>query len=232
MIAMDVFILGNDLTVHWAIYTEEGNAFPLEDKEISVHMMNGRSRHAVPEFSVSGNVVSWTFKGKSQTVIGDYTLVMEARSGNGRMLTMAYPDAFRLVFPDCGEDDGHEGLLSDRELTLMSKVSIIRLSPILPTIGENGNWWVDGEDTGVSAHGTRIGKVTAEIVMIGEGESPHVDVKESGTDAEKNYHFVFHLMKSQEYESELSVSPDRLEFGPEGGTKSIEINSNDSWTVE
>ena len=46
---------------------------------------------------------------------------------------------------------------------------------VIPTIGENGNWWVNGKDLGVQA--------VAEVPVIGENGNWWVDGKDSGVSA-------------------------------------------------
>ena len=151
------------MTVLWAVYERDCvTPYNLSDKEVRMYMTHDRGREEVtvektslPDGSVN-NVVRWFWPGNRQRVLGPYTLTLEILTSVGkRTIRKDVCDAFVLVGRDCmcNEDEGDAIINEGGELTLASNLDIYRISPIIPQIGENGNWWVDGSDTGRPSKG-------------------------------------------------------------------------------
>lgn len=175
---IDEVIQGTDIHIAWAINTSSGDSYPLEGKNISVYMINGRSTIQVDDFSVNGNTVSWIFRGKDQKTIGNYMLRIIERANKGRMITIDRCNAFRIVFTGYCANEAQEGLVDEEyNLTLSSEVSVIRMRPVIPVIGDNGNWWIDGEDTGKIAYNNIYDCGRADTVY---GGARHLDCGGAG----------------------------------------------------
>ena len=148
---MNEVVIGSDIKLIWAIFSETGGTIPLEDKDLSLYMLNGRGNVKVEDFQVSGNKLQWTFRGKDQKAIGDYSVRIEIRSGE-RMLNIVENDIFRLIFSGVTGENHQEGIVDNNSVYFSSKVSVVQLFPVIPVIGENGHWWIDGKDTGKLAY--------------------------------------------------------------------------------
>jgi hypothetical protein len=155
---MGRYRIGNDMTILWAINDRNGAALPLNDKEVHLYYTCARGRYEADIEIQDDNVVVWNFLGNKQRVLGSYTLTLEILQSNGkRTIKKDICNAFVLVGKDCEEDyDNGEAHISEgREITLASKLDIYRISPVIPYIGEDGHWYIDGEKTDWTADGSR-----------------------------------------------------------------------------
>jgi len=153
---MERFRIGYDMTVFWSISDRNEAALPLVDKEVHLYYTCERGRYEADIEISGGNVVVWHFLGKDQRALGTYDLTIEVFQSNGkRTIRKDLCKAFALVGKGCCEntEEGEANINEGGELTLASSLDIYRISPIIPQIGENGNWFVDGVDTGRPAKG-------------------------------------------------------------------------------
>lgn len=150
------------MTILWSINDRDGADFPLKDKEVHLYYTCERGRFEAEIEIQDSNVVAWHFYGKDQRALGSYTLTLEILQSQGkRSIKKDICNAFVLVGKECEEKyykedaDVNEG----GEVVLASDLDIYRMSPIIPQIGANGNWFVDGVDTNSSSKGPK-GEVT------------------------------------------------------------------------
>lgn len=160
---MNRYRIGFDMTVLWAIHERDGfTPYNLTDKEVRLFMTHNRGREEVevvkthlPNGSVN-NVVQWFWPAYRQRVLGPYTLTLEILTSAGkRTIRKDVCEAFEMVGRDCmaSDDEDEANINEGGVITLASSLDIYRISPIIPEIGENGNWIVDGVDTGKPARG-------------------------------------------------------------------------------
>ena len=138
------------MTILWAVNDRDGKALPLKDKEVHLYYTCERGRFEA-DIEIQDNVVAWHFLGSAQRVLGGYTLTLEVLQSNGkRVIRRDICDVFTLVGKWCEENHNKEDgeINKGGEINLVSELEIYRISPIIPIIGENGNWWIDGQDTG------------------------------------------------------------------------------------
>lgn len=159
---MDIprFRIGNDLTILWAISNRDGSPYNLENKVVRLFVTNERGREEVtatleklPD-GTTNNVIRWEFKSAKQKVLGLYTLTAEIYvSEESKAIKRDYCKAFSLVGSSCEEcTDGDDPVVKDGgELVLSSRLDVFRLSIPRLEIGTNGNWFIDGADSGHSA---------------------------------------------------------------------------------
>ena len=90
-------------------------------------------------------------------MLGSYGLTLEVLQSDGkRAIRKDICEAFTLVGKSCFEEtEGEANVLEGGEIVLSSELDIYRISPIVPTIGLNGNWWIDGKDSGYLASTAR-----------------------------------------------------------------------------
>lgn len=150
---MERYRIGEDLHVLWAVHEKNGEAYPLEDKDVHLYMVNGRGRTEV-EIDVQGNVVHWEYLGVDQRCLGDHTLTLEVFS-NSRRVMRRDVCPFTLVPKSCMEKSNEkaDALAEGNTLTLTTALDVYRIQPVIPTVGENDNWYVDGLDTGFPSRG-------------------------------------------------------------------------------
>lgn len=150
------------MTILWSINDRNGAAMPLHGKEVHLYYTCERGRFEADIEIQDGNVVVWHFYGKDQRVLGSYTLTLEILQSQGkRSIRKDVCNAFVIVGKGCEEkyDNKEANINEGGEITLVADLDIYRISPIIPYVGYNGNWFVDGVDTEQPARGPR-GEVT------------------------------------------------------------------------
>lgn len=114
---------GNDIGIAWAI--KSGDApFSLEGKDIAFYLSTPYGKVEIKDYTISGNVITWTFYGKDQSYLGNYSLVLVINEDVTGMVTTDYCDFVRLVSRSCeasGEDDG----VQTEVIELTSEVSVV-----------------------------------------------------------------------------------------------------------
>ena len=146
------------MTILWSINDRNGAALPLNDKEIHLYYICERGRFEAEIEIQDNNVVVWHFYGKKQKTLGNYSLTLEIIQSQGkRTIKKDICNAFTLVSRGCSEicPSGEAHIKEGGEITLATDLDIYRISPIIPQIGDNDNWWVDGNDTGKPARGEK-----------------------------------------------------------------------------
>ena len=99
---------GNDIGIAWAI--KSGDApFSLEGKDISFYLSTPYGKVEIKDYTITKNVITWTFYGKDQSYLGNYSLILVINEDVTGMVTTDYCDFVRLVARSSeasGEDDG------------------------------------------------------------------------------------------------------------------------------
>lgn len=148
--------IGNDMTIIWSVTNKDGSSFPLAGKEVHLYYTCERGRFEA-DIQIQDNVVAWDFAGRDQRALGGYTLTLEViQPGGKRIIRKDICNAFTLVGKGCEENDapGDADINEGGEITLVSELDIYRISPIVPYI-KDGEWWVDGNNTGQPTRGEK-----------------------------------------------------------------------------
>ena len=145
--------IGNDISLSWTITTKEGEPYSLEGKELLLFYSTVRGQKKVPEFTVQSNIVQWTFHGKDQQELGTYTVTLVANNQSIGMVTIDYCEAFALVKRSCMTGGGDADGIAVETVELSTTVDVLQVQPIIPEIGDNGNWYINGIDTGKPSRG-------------------------------------------------------------------------------
>lgn len=184
--------IGYDITVLWAINDRNGAALPLTDKEVHLYYTNSRGRHEADIQIQDGNVVVWDFFGKDQRTLGNHTLTLEIIQPYGRRtIKMDKCGAFALVGRSCeeGSFEGEANINNGGEITLASELDIYRIQPVVPVIGENENWWVDGVDTGKPTRGEKGDAVEVAYIQFEVDDDMNLIVTHTTTNDQLNLDF-------------------------------------------
>lgn len=88
---------GNDIRISWSLYDEAEQPYNLEGRDIAIELNVLTKRIRIPEFTVSGNTVHFTYYGKDQKYTGSYALKFIENEGRVDMVTFDTKDAFILV---------------------------------------------------------------------------------------------------------------------------------------
>lgn len=95
--------IGNDIPIRWAV-TRCGVPEDFAGKSLKLYMRTAYSETEVTDFSVSGNVLSWTFPGAAQKATGTYTFTLVENEGLDDMATIDACDALKLVACTCSAE--------------------------------------------------------------------------------------------------------------------------------
>ncbi len=146
---METYGQGTDLTIVLNIVDSNSEQYRLDDKTVRVYLLNPRGKMPVCDYEVTDNVISFIYPGREQSVCGIYGIQLIVETGNRRRMTINVPHAFMIEEYECEiGTDSAEGLIEGNRLEITSVVNIYKIQPLIPEVGENGNWWVDGKDTG------------------------------------------------------------------------------------
>lgn len=140
--------IGNTVDIRWKIFAGEGEdkaPYDLTGKHLTIYMLNAFGETQVEGFATEGNMILFSFEGKDQRYAGTYQLTLIENEGKADMRTID-DYAFELVRCSCAEDDADEGF--DNTISISSQLNALKIYPVVPEIGDNGNWIVDGKDTG------------------------------------------------------------------------------------
>ena len=177
------------MTILWTVNDRDGKALPLTDKEVHLYYTCERGRFEADIEIQDDNVVVWHFLNKEQRVLGSYGLTLEVLQSDGkRAIRKDICEAFTLVGKSCFEvTQGEANVLEGGEIVLSSKLDIYRISPIVPTIGPNGNWWIDGKDSGYLASTARNNIRELFIPEIGFNVDGSYSITQELTSEQKAY---------------------------------------------
>lgn len=129
--------IGNDIRVSWGI-TTNGQQDSLEGKVLQVQMVVYNRVIDIDDFTVKGNVISFTFLGADQKLCGTYTLVCRDTTNNN-LNTIDKTDAFELV-PHSSDEGGSNNdnvalevvtLSTDRDSSTIGKAATIRVGSVM-----------------------------------------------------------------------------------------------------
>ena len=175
--------IGNDIEVNWTITNLSGSSISLEYVSTTVWLCVGNKNIQVTNYTVAGNVISFVFYGSEQEYTGAYVLKL---CNANRSLTYDVCNAFILV------DHSWQSVDTVDELSTVSVSSTMSVERIVTvkgdkgdkgdpgdagtinatlTIGENGNWYIDGVDTGVPAGGVAGDAGSFKSIVFKRSES-------------------------------------------------------------
>lgn len=142
---------GNDIAITWRIVqaAPDGSTSPynLEGKDLEVSVTVGAKTYAITDYSVSSNVLSFTFYGKDQDRTGVATLLLVENDGEIGMHSLDKVDAFQLTSHtgECSKCDDCCCHVDVEVLDLVSVIAVIEESAIPETIARKA--WVNEQLT-------------------------------------------------------------------------------------
>ena len=90
------FRIGNNLSIIWLLYEDDGNIHNLEGKEIELYMVCGGYKIPVNSYTITENAVAWAFPATMQTKTGYYKLVLLERDAARGLYSFDVARAFCL----------------------------------------------------------------------------------------------------------------------------------------
>lgn len=147
---MEKYRIGSDIDIYWVVRDSNSDLATLDNYRIRLFYKCFGGRVEVTDFTHDDNTISWKFRAEDQKYLGDYTLTVELYTPLAEFVVRKdYCMAFSLVGCSCEETPATMSIEGVTEtLNLTSEFNVVRAIPVVPVIGENGNWWIDGVDTG------------------------------------------------------------------------------------
>ena len=120
--------IGNDIQFTWHIFRKSGETQTPESfdgKDVEVKLISPLQRPVtIEDVSIATGVVTFTFKGKYQTTLGNYVAVLQENKGENGMATLDVVNAVTLVPHSYMEEDGDDGDVIETEtVELTSTIS-------------------------------------------------------------------------------------------------------------
>lgn len=146
--------IGTDRVIVWSIYND-GKEYDISEKDLTLKVSApGMSFFVDKDLVIEGNVLQWTFRGRDQKALGAYSLTLIENDGKEGMISFDKCNAFALVDCSCKEGGTDDANLSVSGVNLSSDLAAIGIQVLTPYVGQNGNWWINGIDTGLPADAT------------------------------------------------------------------------------
>lgn len=146
--------IGTDRVIVWSIYYD-GKEYDISEKDLTLKVSApGMSFFVDKDLVIEGNVLQWTFRGRDQKALGAYSLTLIENDGKEGMISFDKCNAFALVDCSCKEGGTDDANLSVSGVNLSSDLAAIGIQVLTPYVGQNGNWWINGIDTGLPADAT------------------------------------------------------------------------------
>lgn len=90
------FRIGNNLSINWLLYEDDGNIHNLEGKTLELYMTCGGYKYPVTDYTVTENAIAWVFPANRQTKTGYYKLVLVERDPVNGLYSFDVAHAFCL----------------------------------------------------------------------------------------------------------------------------------------
>lgn len=109
--------IGKDIVLRWTILTN-GEAVPLEGRNLKLFISDNMNAKVELSFTVSGNNLEALFKGVEQKRLGTYRMTLWENYQQENQSVVDYCDVFQLVSTTCEENDDIEGVQTGTVINL------------------------------------------------------------------------------------------------------------------
>ncbi|MGL5689763.1 MAG: hypothetical protein ACRDD8_02990, partial [Bacteroidales bacterium] len=184
---MEKYRIGNDIKVKWVIFRngkkpEDFTKATIQELRLN-NVTSGDS--LLPNYSVSGNVITVEYPASQQKEAGVFTLTLKytkklSPTTTEDQYTIDKENAFEIVAQTRFEE-------SDPEIPGVIESFVYRnrdgKDGSTPDIGKNENWWVNGKDTGKPSRGRAFVSSDFTEAEWNEIKKPSLDAAGVATDA-------------------------------------------------
>lgn len=94
---MNVYPIGNNLTVKWTLRYSDGTVFPLSLYDYELSYRTSRGVKVATDTTVEDNVLRWILKADEQIVSGPYSLALKITLAGNKAVDLQYNNAFALT---------------------------------------------------------------------------------------------------------------------------------------
>lgn len=157
--------IGKDILLQWTI-TTDGAAVPLEGRDLTLEMKSPIGKVFLLPYRVDGNVLTMTYYGYEQTVVGEYSLTLWENKGKPGQNVVDAIRAFKLVRTSPEEEDFTGGDLQVESVDLgTANLEILSGGGAATPGGSPDLSALEGK---VDANTNSISKINAEIDNVKE----------------------------------------------------------------
>ena len=163
--------IGKDISLRWAI-TTDGAAIPLQGRDLTLEMKSPIGKVIILPYRVDGNVITITYYGYEQTVVGEYSLTLWENKGKPGQNVVDAIRAFKLVRTSPEEEDFTGGDLQVESVDLGTANLEILSGGSSTTPGESPD--LSALEGKVDANTASISKINAEldnVKQVQEGQN-------------------------------------------------------------
>ena len=96
--------IGKDISIRWEI-TTDGAAIPLEGRDLTLEIKSPIGKVIILPYRLDGNILTMTYYGYEQTVVGEYSLTLWENKGKHGQNVVDAIRAFKLVRTSPEEED-------------------------------------------------------------------------------------------------------------------------------
>lgn len=163
--AMKHIRIGKDIRLSWSILTD-GSAVPLEGRDLTLELKSPIGKVIILPYRVDGNVLTITYYGYEQTVVGEYSLTLWENKGKPGQNVVDAIRAFKLVRTSPEEEDFAGGDLQVESVDLGTANLEILSGGGAATPGESPD--LSALEGKVAANTASISKINAELGNVKE----------------------------------------------------------------
>ena len=172
------------LVILWHFSKPDGTTFSLDGYSYRLYYRNGNRETEAESTMLShdGNILSFVYPADAPRYEGEYSLRLDVFRGlsNNKFITINYQNAFVLSrLTDSETPEEYEDTEPQSETVhLFTVAQYALLQPIIPTVGADGYWYVDGIPV-VDGSGNYV---TAEHTMRYDATTHNIIIDEGRTD--------------------------------------------------
>ena len=176
------FPITTPLTILWHFSKPDGATFSLDGYNYRLYYRNGNRETEAESTLLShdGNLLSFVYPADAPRFEGAYSLRLDVFRGADKFITINYQNAFALSRLTDSEDpeEIEDTDIPSETVHLYTVAQYYLLEPIIPTVGRDGYWYVNGTAV-VDGSGNYV---TAEHTLRYDAESHNLIIDEGRTD--------------------------------------------------
>lgn len=138
-------VRGNPVQVNWTFNSIAGGEFSLAGYYYRLYYLQGTQSVLATGVTHSGNTLTWSFIPDNQWKSGYYDIMLEIYSSTKKILTITYPEVFNLVPAATTSETSTAVQNAVSTIDIESSCDFNRFTPVIPTVGNDNKWYVDGE---------------------------------------------------------------------------------------
>ena len=144
--ASRVFPIGTPLTVVWHFSKPDGTTFDLSGYTYRVYYRTGNRQTEVnsTHLTASGNMLTVVIPADMQYAPGEYSLKLVLYQNSSIFCTLVYNVAFVLSQQMSGDPTTETQSEGGNTVHLYTVAEFYMFSPVVPTVGNDGYWYVNG----------------------------------------------------------------------------------------